>query len=58
LNIGVKITIRFAVSEVPNELIGKFNYNENIGFNFADVCSEQQNVEIVIDDCSTNCHNC
>jgi hypothetical protein len=47
LNIGVKLTLRFAISEVPIELIRKLYKDSKVRFNFDDIDSVDYSVSVV-----------
>jgi hypothetical protein len=50
LKIGVKITLRFAISDVPKNLIGKLSNDDNIGFKFCKEKHINDFVTIVLED--------
>lgn len=63
LNFGIKVVMRFAVSDVPKNLIGKFSSEENYVYDFTNICSDNTNAVIVFDGDSKktskhikNCH--
>ena len=47
LNIGVKFSLRFAICDVPCELIGKLSEDTKTGFNFDDVDNDDYSVSVV-----------
>ena len=52
LQIGLKITLRFAISDVPKELIGTMVDEEHITYSWDDVSSvHSEPISIVLDDC-------
>lgn len=57
LNYGIKVVMRFAVSDVPKCLIGKFSSEENYVYDFTNVCSEKTNAVIVFDDSTNPCNH-
>lgn len=49
LDIGVKLTLRFAISDVPLELIGKLANDDKAIFNFGDKKIEDDSVTIIFE---------
>jgi len=47
LNIGVKLSLRFAICDVPSELIGKLSEDNKTGFNFDYVDNDDYSVSVV-----------
>jgi len=56
LDIGLKIVMRFAVSDVPQHLIGKVSSDDSICFDFNSGCGYDSNkpAEIIFDDDFSN----
>lgn len=49
LDIGVKLTLRFAISDVPQELIGKLSEDDKAVFDFGNVNNEDDSVSIIFE---------
>lgn len=47
LDIGVRIVMRFAVSDVPKRLIGKISCEDELRFDFSDCCDDNVGATIV-----------
>ena len=47
LNIGLRIVMRFAVSDVPKRLIGKISCEDQLRFDFSDCCDDNDTATIV-----------
>ena len=58
LNIGVKLTLRFDISNIPHKLIGKLhddNDNDNVEFNFNSLALVDNTISIIFENHIQNC---